>query len=139
MDGRFPAALKECRLVVVRMWQANTTVSEIVAASGACCASVYSIWRLFKAEGEKAITVRPKGHKHGDGRHLSPKQEFYIQKQIIDTHTEQLKLDFALWTRGAVQLLIKQECGFDMPRSCNQLYCFIKSACRVSSTSRSDF
>jgi transposase len=116
-DGRtIPrAALEERRRVVVRMWQANATVSEIVAATGACYASVYSIWRQFKAEGKKAIRVRPKGHKHGDGRHLSQNQELHIQKQIIDKHPEQLKLDFALWTRGAVRLLIKQECGFDMP------------------------
>jgi len=46
---------------------------------------------------------------------LTPEQELSIRKQIIDKHPDQLKLDFALWTRGAVRLLIKQDCGFEMP------------------------
>jgi transposase len=116
-DGRkIPReALEERRKVVVRMWKARCKVPEIMAATGACYTSVYLIWRQYQAKGNKAIAVRPRGHKHGDGRHLTPEQELHIQKQIIDKHPDQLKLDFALWTRGAVRLLIKQECGFEMP------------------------
>lgn len=116
-DGRkIPReALEERRKVVVRMWRAKCKAPEIMAATGASCSSVYLIWRQYQAKGKKAIAVRPRGHKHGDGRHLTPEQELHIQKLIIDKHPDQLKLDFALWTRGAVRLLIKQECGFDMP------------------------
>jgi len=46
---------------------------------------------------------------------LTPQQEKKIQKMIVDRHPEQLKLNFALWTRDAVRLLIRQEYGRNMP------------------------
>lgn len=116
-DGRKLSreALEERRKTVIRMWKAKKKVPEIMQATGAGYTSVYSIWRKYQAEGSKSITVRSRGNKFGDGRHLTPDQELSIRKQIIDKHPDQLKLDFALWTRGAVRLLIKQECGFEMP------------------------
>jgi transposase len=116
-DGRkLPReALEERRKVIIRMWKANSKVQDIMAATGACYGSVYNIWRDYKTKGKTAIPVHPRGHKLGDGRHLSEDQEKSIQKMIIDKAPNQLKLDFALWTRGAVQLLIKQEFCLDMP------------------------
>ena len=35
-----------------------------------------------------------------------------IQRLISDKRPEQLKLDFTLWTRAAVMLLIERECGY---------------------------
>jgi transposase len=49
------------------------------------------------------------------GRHLTGEQEEKIQKMIVDRHPEQLKLNFALWTREAVRLLIRQAFGLSMP------------------------
>jgi transposase len=97
------------------MWKAKKKVPDIMLATGASYTSVYTIWRKYQAEGLKSITVRTRGNKFGEGRHLTPEQELSIRKQIIDKHPDQLKLDFTLWTRGAVRLLIKQECGFEMP------------------------
>jgi len=71
-DGRkIPReALEERRKVVVRMWKANCKVPDIIAATGASYTSVYLIWRQYQENGKKSIAVRPRGHKHGDGRHL---------------------------------------------------------------------
>lgn len=116
-DGRKLSreALAERRKVVIRMWKAKKKVPDIMLATGACYTSIYSIWRKYQTEGIKSVIVRPRGNKFGEGRHLTPEQEHSIRKQIIDKHPDQLKLDFALWTRGAVRLLIKQDCGFEMP------------------------
>jgi transposase len=35
--------------------------------------------------------------------------------EICDKRPEQLKLDFALWTRAVVMLLIERECGIRLP------------------------
>ena len=59
--------------------------------------------------------MRKPGRKTGEKRHLSPPQERRIQKLIVDHCPDQLKLDFALWNRIAVQQLIKQECAVAMP------------------------
>ncbi len=116
-DGRklTREALEERRKTLIRMWKAGNTPAEMMAATGACLSTIHQVWRKYQVEGKKSIAVHARGHKMGDGRHLSPEQEALIQKQIIDKHPEQLKLNFALWTRGAVGQLIRQECGFDMP------------------------
>ena len=46
---------------------------------------------------------------------MSSVQEAAIRRKIIDRRPEQLKLDFALWTREAVRQLILHELGLDMP------------------------
>ncbi len=38
-----------------------------------------------------------------------------MQRLICDKRPEQLKMDFALWNRGAIRQLIEQECGISMP------------------------
>ena len=38
-----------------------------------------------------------------------------IQQLISEKMPDQLKMSFALWTRGAVQALIKKRCGIEMP------------------------
>lgn len=45
------------------------------------------------------------------GRSLSAEQEAAIRRTICDKRPEQLKMDFALWTRAAVMQLIERQCG----------------------------
>jgi hypothetical protein len=47
----------------------------------------------------------------GEQRVLSAQQEAHIQRLIFDHRPEQLKMDFALWSRAAVIQLIARECG----------------------------
>ena len=42
---------------------------------------------------------------------LSEEHERDIRRLIIDHAPDQMKMDFALWTRQAVRLLIEQRCG----------------------------
>ncbi len=52
-----------------------------------------------------------RGSKSGDRRKLSLDQERLVRKHVCDKRPEQLKLDFALWSRGAVMQLIEREFG----------------------------
>lgn len=51
----------------------------------------------------------------GDGRRLSAADERRIRQKIVDKSPDQVKLAYALWTRKAVQELIRAETGVEMP------------------------
>ena len=55
------------------------------------------------------------GRKKESGMTLSQDQQKQIQKILVDKCPDQLKMIFALWTREAVQQLIKFEFKITMP------------------------
>ena len=63
----------------------------------------------------RQLKVNRGGRKQGEGRHLTQAQEDRLRKLITDKAPDQLKLDYALWTRKAVMELIEQETGIRMP------------------------
>jgi transposase len=110
-----PETQYELRKQVIRMRKRgmkNTAVAEAVGIS-ACHAS--TIWKRYKKEGRVAIKIGQRGRQHGEQRVLNGEQEREIQRCLIDRTPDQLKLHFALWTRDAVKLLIRQRYGMDMP------------------------
>ena len=60
------------------------------------------------------LKVNRGGRRRGDARLLSEKDEKHIKKLIIDKTPDQIKLDYALWTRKSVQELILQETGVEL-------------------------
>ena len=63
---------------------------------------------------DKELALKKRGPKLGDNRLLSDDQEARIKKLIIDKTPDQLKLDYALWTRKSVRDLILQETGVEL-------------------------
>lgn len=66
---------------------------------------------LYEQGGYKALKPGKRGSKTGERRKLSLEQERQVRKHICEKRPEQLKLDFALWSRGAVMELIEREFG----------------------------
>ena len=60
------------------------------------------------------MKVGDKGRPKGIWRKLLPHEEQQVRQDITDKCPEQLKLAFALWTRQAVQVLIKQNYSVDL-------------------------
>ena len=60
------------------------------------------------------MKVRASGRPKGSGRKLFPYEEQELKRCLTDKCPDQLKLPFALWTRQAVQTLIKQKFSVDM-------------------------
>lgn len=65
--------------------------------------------------GLKALKVGKPGKPKGSGLRLDISKQNKIQKLLIEKTPDQLKMNFALWTRHAVQQLLKQELGVDIP------------------------
>jgi len=71
-----------------------------------------SLWRKrFLNGGWAALRKRKRGRAVGTDRRLNAEQEKEVQKTIVDKMPDQLKMTFALWSRRAVQQLIKDQYG----------------------------
>ena len=71
--------------------------------------------KKWKLGGLKALKPACSGRPVGTGRTLNSSQERELQKCLIEKNPEQYKMDFALWTRSAVQGLIKELYAIEMP------------------------
>lgn len=91
--------------------RAGFTYEAIAADLGLSRTGVFDICKRFDAGGAKALADKPCGRPVGVLRALSEEQERDIRRLVIDDTPDQLKMDFALWTRQAVLLLIEQRCG----------------------------
>jgi transposase len=72
-----------------------------------------TIGRWLKLE-KKDLAINRGGRKVGDARLLSVTDEHRIRQQIMDKAPDQLKMNYALWTRKAVQELIAREAGVEL-------------------------
>ncbi len=93
--------LHERRKQVVRLHLRATGVMQIVTLTGLSYPTVRKAIDLFDAGGWAAIKPAARGRSKGDGRLLSAQQEASVRRTICDKRPEQLKMEFALWTRAA--------------------------------------
>ncbi len=110
-----PEVQQELRKQAIRLCKKGMTQVQIAEIVGVYPGTVSKWWLAYKKDGIKAIKAKKRGRPIGACRTLSPKQEKDIQKAIVDKDPNQLKLPFALWTRIAVQQLIRDMYGINMP------------------------
>jgi len=108
-------AQQQLRYQVIRLRKQGLTHREISAITGIYRSTCSTWWSRYKNEGKKALKIKKRGRPSGSCRRLDRDQEKAIQKAIYDKCPDQLKLPFALWTRIAVQQLIKQLWGIKVP------------------------
>ena len=110
-------AQKEKRILAMRLRDKGMKNSEVAQIVGVNPGTV-SIWRSrYLKDGKRGIEIGQRGRKIGDKKRLTSDQEKKIITKLIDTTPQQLKFKFALWTREAVQTLIKYEFDVEMPIS----------------------
>jgi transposase len=115
-------ARHERRVQVIRLRKAGQTYDEIAAQTGLSRTGVFDICKRHEAAGAKALRDAPTGRQSGDGRLLDAAQEAAVRKLITDKTPDQLKMPYALWTRGAVAQLIEQRFGIRLPVRTMGLY-----------------
>ena len=108
-------AQQQIRYQVIRLRKQGRKHTEISAITGIHRSTCIAWWNLYKKEGKKALKIKKRGRPVGSCRRLNQEQAEEIQKTICDNCPDQLKLPFALWTRIAVQQLIKELWEIDIP------------------------
>jgi transposase len=105
----------EIRKQVVRLRKQGFLNKDVAEGVGVSVGRASKIWQSYAKEGSKAIKLGRRGRRTGEKRTLTTEQEGQVKRALIDKTPDQLKLPFALWTRDAVKLLIKQRFRIEMP------------------------
>lgn len=71
--------------------------------------------KKWQEGGLKALRVGQTGRPKGSGCRLSQEEQKKVRACLVECTPDQLQFDFALWTRAAVQMLIKELFKMDMP------------------------
>lgn len=101
----------ERRRQVIRAHKRGRTRSQIAVEVGLSYTAVSKTIARYEELGMAALAPRARGRRSGEDRALTAQQEESIQRTLCDKRPEQLKMDFALWSRAAVMQLIERECG----------------------------
>src|SRR3712207_2996306 len=105
------AAQEERRRQVIGLRQRGLTYGAIAAQVGLSQTGVFDICKRFAARGAKGLVNRPRGRKPDEQRLLDAAQEAEVRRLICRYTPDELDLPFALWSRAAVQQLVRQRCG----------------------------
>jgi len=109
------AAQQEIRYQVIRLKKQGRKRLEISNITCIHPSTISAWWKLYKNGGREALKIKKRGPEVVSNRTLTPDQEREIQKAIYDKCPDQMKLPVALWTRVAIQQLIKQFWSIKMP------------------------
>jgi len=105
----------ELRAQVLSLRCEGRTFEEISRITGYARTYCVTLAAKLEARPELARVVARGGRPKGTGRHLSAKQEERALRWICGGCPDQLRLPFALWTRRAVQELIRARFNVSMP------------------------
>ena len=104
------AVIEDKRRTAQRLRKKGLTRAEIGEIVGA---HADTVGRWLKLD-EKALALKTRGRKQGEGGLLSDEHAEMIRRLLIDKTPDQLKLPYALWTRRSVKEVIKQRTDVDL-------------------------
>lgn len=105
----------QIRRQVVKLRKRGMKYKDIGEIAGIDSTYACKIFKRYERDGASAIVKGQRGRRPGEQLTLKEEQAAAIQKMIIDKTPDQLKMPFALWTRQAVQQLIKHQYKITMP------------------------
>jgi transposase len=110
-----PQAQHELKKQVIRLRKKGISNLEVAEILGIHPSTASTHWQTFVKEGESAIKMGRRGRRKGEKRRLTAEQETELKRILVDKTPDQLKLAYALWTRDAICLFIKQHFGLVIP------------------------
>lgn len=109
-----PSALHLLRRQVVQAIRGGMSQTDAAHTFRASLRAVSTWRRLDREGGLRALTLKRRGRRRGQGGRLSVTQAQHIRRLIVGKLPDQLKLPFYLWTRAAVASLIAREYGIEV-------------------------
>lgn len=108
---------QERRRKIIRLREQGKSNREISNLIGYCPTHVSTIWQRYLKAGcdLEVLNSKVRGRKEGDQRRLSLEQEIYIKEAILNKTPQYFALDYYLWCRDAVRILITSKFGVKMP------------------------
>ena len=106
---------KTIKSQAIRLHKKDKREEEIAELLNISYQGVSRIIRAYKKEGMACLKEKKRGRKTGEKRKLTPQQEKEIQGIIIDKCPDQVKIAACLWTRQAIQQLIKKLYRIELP------------------------
>ena len=113
-----PHLLEEKRREVIRLYKLGWKRKDIGTATNLSQPTIRKAIEFYL----EGLKPKKRGRPTGAGRMLTKEQEKQVQKVIRDKRPEQLKMPFALWTRGVIRLYILEEFGIDLALSTISVY-----------------
>lgn len=112
-DGRTidPKAMEEIRIRAVQRVQEGESPETIIKTLGFSRGCIYNWLARYRSGGWHALKS---GYSTGRPKKLTGKQIKWVYRTIKDKDPQQLKFEFALWTRKMVATLIKRQFGFKL-------------------------
>ena len=108
-------AQQELREMAIRLKESGKTYKVIAEIVHVQPTTICAWYKAYQRGGKKAIKIKKRGRPSGSCRTMTEAQEYEIKKAIVDKCPDQLKFPFALWTRIAVQQLIRELLSIQMP------------------------
>lgn len=105
----------QIRRQVVKLRQKRMKYREIAEVVGITQNHAIKIYKRYERYSWEGISKGQRGRRPEEQKTLQAEQEATIRKDIQDKTPDQLKMPFALWTRKAVQELIRVTYGIKMP------------------------
>lgn len=105
---------KEIRKRAIKQINAGKRKKDVALMYGVNQNTITNWVKKYKKDGIKGLTDNKRGVNSEDKKLLSRVQELEIQSMITDVMPDQLKLDYALWTRKAVKELVEREYGIKL-------------------------
>jgi transposase len=107
--------LEALRLRAVRGCELGFTETDVANLLGVCRETVCRWWSAYARDGLGALPHDRTGRPTGTGRTLSDHQARQTRAQLDAHSPEDLGIPAPLWTRRAVQQLVRNELGVAMP------------------------
>lgn len=110
-----PETREKLRAISLRLREKQLSNRDIADILGVHEVTASRWWREYHQESPTSFQEQPRGRRYGTHRTLTFAQESDLWNLMTTFTPDELDIPFALWTRKAVQELIRWRCHLSMP------------------------